>query len=75
MRVKINNFSRIVLLVTALIITAGGIYFLIEAFITHLDPQSGLIFIFLPFFQCVAVAIGIGIALLIKALTKAETVV
>lgn len=69
-RITLNIFGKIVLFFSALIITTGGIYFLVEAFITHLDPQSGLIFIFLPFYQLVVVAIGIGVSLLLKILVK-----
>jgi hypothetical protein len=69
-RISRNIISQIIFLITSLFITVGGIYILIETFIKHLDPQSGLIFIFLPFFQCIVVATGIGLAFLTKALAK-----
>jgi hypothetical protein len=69
-RILTNTIGKIILLITALTITGSGIYILIEAFIINLDPQSGLIFIFLPFFQSVIAAIGIGIVLLIKVVNK-----
>ena len=60
--------SRALLFLTALVVACGGIYILVEAFITHLDPQSGIIFIFLPFYQCVAMAIGVGVSHVTKKL-------
>lgn len=67
--------GKITLLVTASVVTFGGIYILIETFITHIDPQSGLIFIFLPFFQCVAAAIGFVIVLIFEAIGKSKQVI
>lgn len=58
--------SKIAVLVTALVVTSGGLYFLIVAFITHLDPQSGIVFIFLPFYQCAAVAIGVVLLIIME---------
>jgi len=46
-----NIFDRSILLFIAIIITIGGIAILIDTFIIHLDPQSGLVFIFLPIYQ------------------------
>jgi hypothetical protein len=63
-----NLLTSLILFATAVTITGGGLYILVEAFITHLDPQSGIIFIFLPFLQCVVVAIGTGLVLLIRTL-------
>ncbi len=60
--------SAFILFITSIIITFGGVYALVETFIVHLDPQSGIIFIFLPFYQLVHVAVGVGLALLTKKL-------
>ena len=65
--------SKIALLVTAFVITCGGVYILIEAFIMHLDAQSGIIFIFLPVYQGVAVAIGLVVVLVMRRLGNRES--
>ncbi|MBD3266345.1 hypothetical protein GF373_06710 [bacterium] len=65
-----GNISRIVIFLTALVVCIGGIYLLANAFIIHPGAQSGIVFIFMPFYQCVAAAIGAGISLLTR---KVET--
>ena len=65
--------SKAVLLITVAVITLGGGYILIEAFITHLDAQSGLVLIFLPFYQCFAVAIGVVPIIVIRLLRNRKS--
>ncbi len=61
-----TSTGRIALLLTALAITGGGLYILVQAFVIHLDAQSGIVFIFLPLCQWVAVGIGFAIALVAR---------
>jgi len=60
--------SKIALRITAFFVTFGGVYNLIDAFIIHLGAQSGIIFIFLPVYQGVSVAIGLAAVLLTRRL-------
>ena len=57
--------SKISNLIACLIITGGGVFILIDAFIIHLDAQSGIIFVFLPFYQCVVAGTAIVLARLL----------
>jgi len=43
--------SEIALLVTAVLLSSSSAFFLYQAFIAHLDPQSALVLIFLPMWQ------------------------
>ena len=65
--------GKIILFVTALVVTCGGVYILIEAFITHLDAQSGIIFIFLPIYQCAAVALAVALLIVARILVKRKS--
>jgi predicted permease len=60
--------SLVVVLVTMLAITGASLYMLFRAFVTHPDAQSGLIFVFLPFYQIIASIIGGIIACVVKAI-------
>ena len=62
--------TKIVLLIAALLITCGGSFILYDAFVTHLDAQSGIVCLFMPFFQCVVVVIALSLVLLIKAIRQ-----
>lgn len=63
-----NNFychaigSKICNLIACLIITGGGTLILIDVFVINIDAQSGIIFAFLPFYQCVVAGIAIVLA-------------
>ncbi len=50
-----RNQKFILALETAAILFSGYAYF--DAFFVHIDAQSGLIFIFLPLWQCIAIGI------------------
>lgn len=54
-------------LLTVTIIAGGGFYILWQSFVTHLDPQSGLVFVFLPVYQLFVVSIGTGAARIMKS--------
>ncbi len=45
-----------VLLAAAALLVAGSAALLYDAFVRHLDPQSGLVFLFLPLWQIVGLA-------------------
>jgi len=62
--------GRIALLLTALAIMAGGLYALVQAFIIHLDAQSGIVLIFLPIYQWVVVVVGSVTAIVAWALAR-----
>lgn len=51
--------SRVILFLTALIVSLGGIFILVQAFIVHLDAQSALVFVIVPFYQCAIALFGI----------------
>lgn len=55
-----------VILIVMSIITFGGFYILLDAFVFHPDPQGGLVLIFLPILQIIISSIGIGIAFAVK---------
>ena len=59
-----------ILLIAAFVIACGGSFILYNAFVTHLDAQSGIVCLFIPFFQCVVVVIALILVLLIKAIKQ-----
>lgn len=65
-----NTPALAVVLLTMLIIAAGGLYILWQVFVTHLDAQSGIIFVFLPLYQLIVAAIGIVVAQALKTIIK-----
>ena len=56
-----------VVLVTTVILSLGGLVLLYQAFVTNLDPQSGLAFLFLPAYELIAAAIGLALASITQA--------
>ncbi len=56
----------IAVFVATLLMAAGGFGLLWDAFVTHVDPQSGLVFVVLPPVQFVVAGLGIGVAAVIK---------
>jgi hypothetical protein len=58
-----ENFLRneIIIFITSFTITAGGIWMLYDAFVQHLDPQSGLVFLFLPVLQLIFVGVSFAL--------------
>ncbi len=46
-----------------LVIVCMGVFIYIDAFFVHLDPQSGLVFIFVPLYQLILAGIMFAIAL------------
>lgn len=61
-----QNRSLIIAAVGIVAITIFGIYLLIDSLFTHKDPQSGLIFFVLPFYQIVAALILLLVCSLFK---------
>ena len=56
------------LLAVAILVTAPAIYFYVMGFLIEPDPQSGLLFVFLPIYQLLAGAVaGLAIWLLVSA--------
>lgn len=56
------------LLAVAVLLTAPAIYFYVMGFLVEPDPQSGLLFVFLPIYQLLAGAVaGMAIWLLVSA--------
>lgn len=56
------------LLAVAVLVTAPAIYFYVMGFLIEPDPQSGLLFVFLPIYQLLAGAVaGMAIWLLVSA--------
>ncbi|MBI3344438.1 MAG: hypothetical protein HY028_06250 [Gammaproteobacteria bacterium] len=66
-RVAASGPWLIVLPICALATMLFGLYFFWQGFFVQPDPQSGLLFIFLPFYQLAFV----GVVFVIGALTKA----
>lgn len=56
--------------VTVAIMAIGGGFLLRDAFVVHLDPQSALILVVLPFCQLVIAGIGLAAANAVNARTK-----
>ncbi len=50
------------ILLSALGIVGLGVYIYIDAFFIHIDPQSGLVFIFVPLYQLILAGIIFAIA-------------
>jgi len=46
-----SRASQVVLLLTAIALTGFGCSMLYTAFVTHIDAQSGIVFVFLPVYQ------------------------
>ncbi len=59
----VNNWaSHLLMLTTASVITFGGLYMQVDAFILNFDAQSGLVFAVLPAYQVVIAIISLAIA-------------
>ncbi len=56
--------ATITLLLVSIFTVAVGVYSLLLAFVFALDPQSGLLFIFLPMWQWVAIILALLLILL-----------
>jgi len=56
--------------ITSAIISFGGIWILYDAFTVNLDPQSGLIFLFLPVLQLIIVSITFALIMFLNRLFK-----
>jgi len=57
-----HPLGAVLLCATAIASVAFGIWALINAFVIHLDPQSGLVFVFLPVWQWAAVGLAAGVS-------------
>ena len=66
-----SRASRLIALLTAIGLTAFGAYSLFTAFVTHLDAQSGIVFVFLPLYQLIGV---FPMVLIAQSLTPRERV-
>lgn len=62
--------ANVIFFITSAIISFGGIWLLYDAFVINLDPQSGLIFIFLPILQLICISSGYAITVLLNQLAK-----
>jgi hypothetical protein len=62
--------TRLTIFIVSAIISFGGIWILYDAFVIHLDPQSGLIFLFLPILQLLCISAGYAITVLQTRLAK-----
>lgn len=59
------------LLAVALLVTAPAIFFYVMGFLIEPDPQSGLLFVFLPIYQLLAGAVaGMAIWLFVSAVRR-----
>jgi FtsH-binding integral membrane protein len=58
-KVKKGKTSMVVILCTLFIVAFGGLYVQLKAM---LDAQGGIILLFLPFYQLIAVGIGAAVA-------------
>ena len=67
---KNNKKINITLFITTIIISLLSIAALVDAFFIHIDPQAGLVFIFLPMPQLVIASLGILIAIILSKLNK-----
>lgn len=69
---KANNVlhTYVIFFLSSAIISSGGIWILYDAFVINLDPQSGLIFIFLPILQLIIAAVGFLAGILLNRLLK-----
>ena len=65
-----NLTSQVILFATALLITIGGAYILIYNSFQYLNSYSGLVLLLLSLFQCVPLAIGLGLVMLTRILGK-----
>lgn len=65
-RVSMSQPSLWVLLVAALLLTAGSSIVLYMSFIAQPDPQSGVVFVFLPMSQLVALVPFLLVAFLLR---------
>lgn len=61
-----SPLELIPLVIAALMLVFSNSKILYMAFVTHLDPQSGLVFIFLPIYQFLFLSVFIGISFIIK---------
>jgi FtsH-binding integral membrane protein len=52
-RQPVVRSSQVVLLIAAIALATFGGYTLYGAFVTHIDAQSGIVFVFLPLYQLV----------------------
>jgi len=59
-------YTRIIFFFTSATISFGGFWILYDAFVLNLDPQSGLVFLILPFLQLIVVSIGFGLIQLLR---------
>lgn len=70
MRHRNSLIGLVITFITMLIITFGGFYLLWQSFVVQPEQLSGLAFIVLPILQIVISLIGMGIVLIINALTR-----
>jgi hypothetical protein len=61
-----NVYTHILFLFTACIISVGGFWIVYDAFVLHLDPQSGLVFLVLPVLQLIVVAVAYALNVLLS---------
>jgi hypothetical protein len=64
--------THIIFFILSAAISFGGIWVLYDAFVVNLDPQSGLIFLFLPVLQLFIVAIGFVFNILFNRMLKRQ---
>lgn len=62
-----------VALATAGIMAAGGLILYWQAFVTNLDPQSGIVFVVAPFYQLVAAALAFLVAFAVHGASAGAT--
>jgi len=60
--------TSITIFIVSAIISFGGIWILYDAFVLHLDPQSGLVFLILPVLQLFLVGIGYALNTFFEAI-------
>lgn len=62
--------ADVIFFITSAIISFGGIWILYDAFNVNLDPQGGLIFLFLPVLQLIIVSISFALVTFLNWLFK-----
>jgi hypothetical protein len=61
-RCRVSRSSQWVLLVAALLLSGVSSALLYQAFAVELDPQSGIVFVFLPVWQLLGLSPGLFVA-------------
>ena len=67
-RASTNELLAAILVLAVLVVMASGLWLFWKAFFAHPDPQSGLLFLFLPLYQLAFVAAVFVAGIVIKTM-------